>query len=49
MALSLIVLSVVAKAGRAIIKTTIKSGFALYEKGKDTAAEAELVTEKQLE
>jgi hypothetical protein len=35
-----IVLPVVAKAGKAIAKTTIKNGFALYEKSKDTAAEA---------
>lgn len=39
-ALAPIVLPVAAKAGKAIAKTTIKSGFALYKKGKDTAAEA---------
>ncbi|MGA9379204.1 MAG: DUF5132 domain-containing protein [Phormidium sp.] len=32
--------SEVAKPGKAIAKTTIKTSFELYEKGKDAAAEA---------
>ncbi|XWK89147.1 MAG: DUF5132 domain-containing protein [Phormidium sp.] len=53
-ALAPIVLPVVAKAGKAIAKTTIKTSFELYEKSKDTAAEAvevwqDLVAEVQAE